>query len=289
MYNWLKNRPKLIMSAGLLAFISGCTRVIDGNGNVLPEKIISTTTQLSQILADESWFSAFFVFPLAQVINFLTPVIGVALAIVVVTVAIKALTFGFTVKSTVASQKMQVLQPEMTAIQKKYEGKKDEQSRMKQAQEMQALYTKHKINPFGTILVAFIQFPVIIAMWQAVQRSEAVLNGVLLGAELNVTPLTGILAGQWLYLVIYVLMGLFQIGSMLLPAYLAKRTAIKSGKKAPANSQQGMMIGMFVFIMFISINWPTAMSLYWLVSSAAQVAQTLFIQHNYIDKPVAGV
>lgn len=277
------------MSAGLLAFISGCTRVIDGNGNVLPEKIISTTTQLSQILADESWFSAFFVFPLAQVINFLTPVIGVALAIVVVTVAIKALTFGFTVKSTVASQKMQVLQPEMTAIQKKYEGKKDEQSRMKQAQEMQALYTKHKINPFGTILVAFIQFPVIIAMWQAVQRSEAVLNGVLLGAELNVTPLTGILAGQWLYLVIYVLMGLFQIGSMLLPAYLAKRTAIKSGKKAPANSQQGMMIGMFVFIMFISINWPTAMSLYWLVSSAAQVAQTLFIQHNYIDKPVAGV
>lgn len=289
MYNWLKNRPKLIMSAGLLAFISGCTRVIDGNGNVLPEKIISTTTQLSQILADESWFSAFFVFPLAQVINFLTPVIGVALAIVVVTVAIKALTFGFTVKSTVASQKMQVLQPEMTAIQKKYEGKKDEQSRMKQAQEMQALYTKHKINPFGTILVAFIQFPVIIAMWQAVQRSEAVLNGVLLGAELNVTPLTGILAGQWLYLVIYVLMGLFQIGSMLLPAYLAKRTAIKSGKKAPANSQQGMMIGMFVFIMFISINWPTAMSLYWLVSSAAQVAQTLFIQHNYIDKPVVGV
>jgi YidC/Oxa1 family membrane protein insertase len=288
MYNWLKNRPKLIMSTGLLAFISGCTQVIDGNGNVFTDKIIRSTTQLSDILAAESWFSAFFVYPLAQVINFLTPVIGVALAIVVATVAIKLLTFGFTVKSTVASQKMQVLQPEMTAIQKKYEGKKDEQSKMKQAQEMQALYNKHKINPFGTILVAFIQFPVIIAMWQAVQRSEAVLNGVLFGAELNVTPLTGILAGQWFYLTIFLLMGLFQLGSMLLPQYLAKQTAIKNGKKAPANSQQGMMIGMFVFIMFISINWPTAMSLYWLVSSAAQVAQTLFIQVQYIDKPVVG-
>lgn len=277
------------MSVGLLAFISGCTTIVDGSGNVLPDKIIRTTTQLSQILADESWFSAFFVFPLAQVINFLTPVIGVALAIVVATVAIRLLTFGFTVKSTVASQKMQVLQPDMTAIQKKYEGKKDEQSRMKQAQEMQALYTKHKINPFGTILVAFIQFPVIIAMWQAVQRSEAVLNGVLLGAELNVTPLTGIMNGQFFYLIIYLLMGLFQLGSMLLPTYLAKQSAIKNGKKVPANSQQGMMIGMFVFIMFISINWPTAMSLYWLVSSAVQVAQTLFIQVNYIDKPVVGV
>lgn len=277
------------MSVGLLAFISGCTTIVDGSGNVLPDKIIRTTTQLSQILADESWFSAFFVFPLAQVINFLTPVIGVALAIVVVTVAIRLLTFGFTVKSTVASQKMQVLQPDMTAIQKKYEGKKDEQSRMKQAQEMQALYTKHKINPFGTILVAFIQFPVIIAMWQAVQRSEAVLNGVLFGAELNVTPLTGILNGQFFYLIIYLLMGLFQLGSMLLPTYLAKKSATKNGKKVPANSQQGMMIGMFVFIMFISINWPTAMSLYWLVSSAVQVAQTLFIQVYYIDKPVLGV
>lgn len=289
MYNWLKNRYKLIMSVGLLAFISGCTTIVDGSGNVLPDKIIRTTTQLSQILADESWFSAFFVFPLAQVINFLTPVIGVALAIVVATVAIRLLTFGFTVKSTVASQKMQILQPDMTAIQKKYEGKKDEQSRMKQAQEMQALYTKHKINPFGTILVAFIQFPVIIAMWQAVQRSEAVLTGVLLGAELNVTPLTGIMNGQFFYLIIYLLMGLSQLGSMLLPTYLAKQSAIKNGKKVPANSQQGMMIGMFVFIMFISINMPTAMSLYWLVSSAVQVAQTLFIQVNYIDKPVVGV
>jgi len=277
------------MSVGLLAFISGCTTIVDGSGNVLPDKIIRTTTQLSQILADESWFSAFFVFPLAQVINFLTPVIGVALAIVVATVAIRLLTFGFTVKSTVASQKMQILQPDMTAIQKKYEGKKDEQSRMKQAQEMQALYTKHKINPFGTILVAFIQFPVIIAMWQAVQRSEAVLTGVLLGAELNVTPLTGIMNGQFFYLIIYLLMGLSQLGSMLLPTYLAKQSAIKNGKKVPANSQQGMMIGMFVFIMFISINMPTAMSLYWLVSSAVQVAQTLFIQVNYIDKPVVGV
>ena len=289
MYNWLKNRYKLIMSVGLLAFISGCTTIVDGSGNVLPDKIIRTTTQLSQILADESWFSAFFVFPLAQVINFLTPVIGVALAIVVATVAIRLLTFGFTVKSTVASQKMQILQPDMTAIQKKYEGKKDEQSRMKQAQEMQALYTKHKINPFGTILVAFIQFPVIIAMWQAVQRSEAVLTGVLLRAELNVTPLTGIMNGQFFYLIIYLLMGLSQLGSMLLPTYLAKQSAIKNGKKVPANSQQGMMIGMFVFIMFISINMPTAMSLYWLVSSAVQVAQTLFIQVNYIDKPVVGV
>lgn len=289
MLNWLTNKPKLILSAGFLLLISGCTQIIDSNGNVLPDKIIRTTTQLSQILADESWFSAFFVFPLAQVINFLTPVIGVTLAIVVATAAIKLLTFGFTVKSTVASQKMQILQPEMTAIQKKYEGKKDEQSRMKQAQEMQSLYNKHKVNPFGTILVAFIQFPIIIAMWQAVQRSEAVLNGVLFGAELNVTPLNGIMAGQWLYVVIFGLMGAFQLGSMLLPQFLAKKTALKSGKKAPANSQQGMMIGMFVFIMFISINWPTAMSLYWLVSSAAQIVQTLFIQIQYIDKPAVGV
>jgi len=45
-----------------------------------------------------------------------------------------------------------------------------------------------------------------------------------------------------------------------------------------------MMYSSLVLIMFLSISWPTAMSLYWLVSAVAQVAQTLYIQWKYIDK-----
>ena len=45
------------------------------------EKIIELSTTLNGILKSESWFSAFFVYPLAQAINFLAPIVGVGLAI----------------------------------------------------------------------------------------------------------------------------------------------------------------------------------------------------------------
>ncbi len=282
-----KSRLKLLASASLLLFISGCAKNMDSSGNILPDRIIGYTTKFSDIWSNESWFSAIFVFPLAKLLNALQPYMGVALAIALVTVLVHLITFGFTVKSTVAQQKMQIIQPELNKIQKKYEGKKDEQSRMRMAQEMQAIYSKHDINPFGTILTSFIQLPIIIAVWQAVQRSEAVINGTLLGESLKVTPLNGIMDGKILYIVIFVAMGLFQFLSMQLPSILAKRKAKKtshqSASDSAGNSQKSMMYGMWVFIMFISISWPTAMSLYWLVSAAVRVAQTLFIQWKYIN------
>ena len=56
---------------------------------------------------------------------------------------------------------MQMLQPELQKIQNKYAGKTDDRSRMMQAQEMQALYKKNNISPFGSILVMFIQLPIL--------------------------------------------------------------------------------------------------------------------------------
>lgn len=281
-----KTRYKLFLSAGLLLIISGCTRNIGSDGNVIPERIITYSTKFSDIWANESWFSALFVFPLSKLLNTLQPVVGIALAITLVTVLIHLITFGLTVKSTVAQQKMQIIQPEIQKVQKKYEGKKDEQSRMRMAQEMQAIYSKHSINPFGTLLTTFIQLPVILAMFQAVQRSESVIDGTLLGASLKTTPLAGIMDGQIIFIVIFVVMGIFQFLSMQLPTMIAKHKAKKEPKRpndAPApNNQKGIMYGMWAMIMFISISWPTAMSLYWLVSAATRVAQTLFIQWKFI-------
>lgn len=281
-----KTRYKLLLSMGLLLLIAGCTKNTGADGNILPERIITYTTKFSEVWANESWFSALFVFPLSKLLNTLQPYIGIALAITVVTILIHLVTFGLTVKSTVAQQKMQIIQPEIQRVQKKYEGKKDEQSRMRMAQEMQAIYSKHSINPFGTLLTSFIQLPVILAMFQAVQRAEAVIDGTMFGVSLKTTPLNGVKNGEIVIIIIFIAMGIFQFLSMQLPAMLAKYKAKSEPKRpndAPApNSQKGMMYGMWVMIMFISISWPTAMSLYWLVSAATRVAQTLFIQWKFI-------
>ena len=250
--------------------------------------------QIGDILADESWFSAFFVFPLSQAINFIAKYTGVILSIIIVTILIKLLTLSFTIKSTVASQKMQMINPELKKVQDKYAGKTDNESKMRMGQEMNAIYAKHQINPFGAILVMFIQFPVIIAMYQAVQRADAVVNGSVMGNSLQISPMASITQGVWIFMAIYILMGVFQFISMKLPQYLQKKTAPvkekayanKETKKSGPNMEV-MMYTSIGMIMVLAINWPTAMSLYWLVTAIAQVAQTVFIQYKYIT-PNAG-
>jgi membrane protein insertase Oxa1/YidC/SpoIIIJ len=47
-----------------------------------------------------------------------------------------------------------------------------------------------------------------------------------------------------------------------------------------------MMYTSMGMILVFAFSWPTAMSLYWLVSSAGQALQTLYIQKKYIDPEV---
>ena len=289
-----KNK-KIWIAIGLLVTLTACTNVIDPDTKlIMPDKIIYLETTIGDILANESWFSAFFVYPISQAINFINQYVGVVMSIVIVTILIKLLTLSFTIKSTVASQKMQIINPELKAIQDRYAGKTDNQSKMKMSQEMQALYSKHNINPFGSIVVMFIQFPIIIAMYQAVQRAAAVVNGSFFGTSLQTTPLDAFFQGVYLFVVIYVLMGIFQFISMRLPMYLQKKFAPKKeknyvqGEKKPAAgpNMDMMMYISLVMIMGIAISWPTAMSLYWLVTSLAQIAQTVFIQFKFINPTV---
>lgn len=290
-----KNK-KLWIALGLLITLTACTNVIDPETKlIMPDKIIHLDTTIGDILANESWFSAFFVYPISQAINFINQYVGVVMSIVIVTILIKLLTLSFTIKSTVASQKMQIINPELKAIQDKYAGKTDNQSKMKMSQEMQALYSKHNINPFGSIVVMFIQFPIIIAMYQAVQRAAAVVNGSVFGTSLQTTPMDAFFQGVYLFVVIYVLMGVFQFISMKLPMFLQKKFApVKEkkhvthddSKKSAAPNMEMMMYISLVMIMGIAISWPTAMSLYWLVTSLAQIAQTVFIQFKYISPSV---
>ena len=285
-----KNK-KLWLALGLLITLTACTNVIDPETKlIMPDKIIHLTTTIGDILANESWFSAFFVYPISQAINFISQYTGVVMSIIIVTILIKLLTLSFTIKSTVASQKLQVINPELKAIQDKYAGKTDNQSKMKMSQEMQALCSKHNINPLGSIVVMFIQF----AMYQAVQRAAAVVNGSVFGTSLQTTPMGAFQQGVYLFVAIYVLMGVFQFISMKLPMYLQKKLAPVKEKKHPHDSKKSsgpnmemMMYVSLVMILGIAISWPTAMSLYWLVTSLAQVAQTVFIQFKYITPKTA--
>lgn len=288
------NRKKLLillLVIGALFLLSGCTAPTDENGKIVQ---ITTDTTFSQIFESESWFNALFVYPLAQAINYLTPKIGVAGGIATVTFVVQALVLLLTLKSTVATQQMQMLQPEMNRIQKKYEGKTDDASKMRQAQEMQNLYKKYNINPLGTLLTAFIQFPIIIAIYQSVQRSAAVATGSMdiFGNVIHfeMTPWEGIMSGQFTYLVVFLIMAVLYFLSMQIPMLITKQKAKKEAEKHhrkpedTKNPMGNMMYYMMIPILVLSIMWPTGMTIYWIISSLVIILRTLLVQYVFIDK-----
>jgi len=280
----------LISSVVLVALVmSGCSVPTDPETN----KVIQITpdTTWKQTFDSENWFSAIFVWPLAQFLNFLTPKVGVAGAIAIVTLLVNAVLMIATLKSTIATQQMQLLQPELEKIQKKYEGKEDDASKQKQALEMQKLYQKYDVNPFSMLLVTFLQFPIIIAMYQAVQRASEIATGTFMGLDLQVTIWNGIKSGLWGYLAIFVVMGILQTLSSLLPQFLAKQRAKKEAEihhKKPVetnSSQQKMMqVYMIVMILVVGLMWPAAMSIYWAIYSCVTILKTLITQKIIEDK-----
>lgn len=287
-----KKKIMLIMLIVLVAVLTGCQRNTDANGNTLAEKVIYLTTPWKDML-DESFFTAIFVYPLSQCVNWLGTVLHSAvLGVIVTTVIYNIITLGLSVKSTVSTQKIQMLQPEMNAIQAKYAGRDDDNSKMQQAQEMQALYSKHGINPLGSLITPFLTFPILIAMYYAVQRADVVCNGIFLGIPLSTTPLAAFkdLANCWPIAVVFILMAITQFVSSKIPSWLAERKKKQSKNYRaykdtnPQNTQTNMMMfTMVAMVVIIGIRWPAAMSVYWLINSLVNVLKTVYIQWRYID------
>ena len=285
----MKPNPKMrrILLLGCVVFaavlLTGCAIPTDPETHEIIQ--ITPTTTFSQIMSTESWFSAILVWPMAQFLNLLTPYIGVAGAIALLTIIVNGILMIFTLKSTIATQQMQLLQPEMEKIQRKYEGKDDDASKMKQAQEMQALYKKYNVNPFSMILITFLQFPIIISVYQAVQRATAVKTGTFFGLPLDQTIMNGLRNGQWGYLGIFIVMGVCQYFSMQLPQMLAKKKAEEEAAKhhrkpEVAQNQQSKMMQyyMLVMILVFGLMWPAAMSVYWAIYSIVTIVKTLLVQ-----------
>lgn len=276
-----KKRLILVLTVILLALtLSGCSVPVDENGQTI---LINQNTTFGEVM-DEGVFAAIITYPIAQAINYLEPFVGIALAITIVTLAINAIVLTFTFKSNVAMQKMQEIQPELTKIQAKYEGKTDEQSQQRMAMEMQQLYAKYGINPIGSLLSTFIQFPILIGMYNAVRRSAAVANATFAGVSLSQTPKEAFLNKDWLCVVIFVLMVITQFLSIKTPQWVAeyrgKKEADahhKSYKKPEQNQNIMMTYGMLVMISFIMLSWPTALSLYYVIYSIINIIKTLLI------------
>ena len=95
---------------------------------------------------------------------------NIGLAIIIFTLVIKLILLPLTIKQQKSSKLMSVMQPELMAIQKKYQGARDQYSMQAMQAEQKAVYAKYGTSQTGGCLVSFISFPILIALYGALRN-----------------------------------------------------------------------------------------------------------------------
>lgn len=200
------------------------------------------------------------------------------IAIILLTLIIRLILYPISVKAVNSQRNLQKLQPKMQELQKKYKDDKE-----KQAKEVLELYKKEKINPFSGLLLAFIQLPILIALyrvfWNGLNPKE--LSGlygfVLNPGHINVLflHLMNLSKPNLVFAVLAGIVQYFQT-KMLMPA--VKKTSGQSKEADFSAVMQKQMLYFFpVFTVIILINLPSALGLYWVASGLFSIIQQYLI------------
>lgn len=98
---------------------------------------------------------------------------NIGLCIIVFTLLIKLLLFPMTLNQQKFSKLSSLMNPEIQAVQKKYQGKRDNESMLKMQQETQAIYDKYGTSPTGSCLQLAIQMPILLSLYYIVSNIPA--------------------------------------------------------------------------------------------------------------------
>ncbi|MBF0111068.1 MAG: membrane protein insertase YidC [Magnetococcales bacterium] len=204
---------------------------------------------------DYGWFH-FLAVPLVELLLIFNGFLhNFGLAIILLTVLIKAIFFPLANKSYRSMNEMKKLQPKVEELRKRFS---DDKQRMNQ--EMMKLYQDNKVNPLGGCLPIVVQIPVFFALYKV----------LFLSVEMRHAPFffwIKDLSEMDPYYVLPVLMGI----SMYLQSKL---------NPAPADPIQAKIMAFLPLIFtFLFLSFPSGLVLYWLVNNILSI-----IQQSYIVK-----
>lgn len=195
------------------------------------------------------------------------------IALIILSILIRLILSPFTKKTAMQSENMKKMQPEMDRINKKYEGKNDQESMNKKSLEMMTLYKKYNINPFSSCLFAFIQIPLLFGFLEAVNRVPVIFEENLFGLILGTTPFKAITSGHYEYIIIVLLI----IGTTYISQKLNKTAPTPQTNDIDPNT---MMNFMLILISIMSLNFSVALSLYWIASTLFTIVQNLIVKRK---------
>src|SRR5690606_14130543 len=197
-------------------------------------------------------------------------------------------------KQIKASRGMQMLQPEMQAIQKKYKGKTDPASREAMSRETMELYRKHGTNPFASCMPILLQSPIFFALFRVLNGLVPISNGTddpigpidasvasdiesssVFGAQLSDIFLrTDDLQTR---IVIGVLILAMCATTFFTQRQLTMKNMPKAALEGPMASTQKMMLYVFPFIFAVSgVNFPVGVLVYWTTTNLWSMGQQFY-------------
>ena len=219
----------------------------------------------------EGLWTSFFVQPLAWLILKLgTFVKSYGLSLILVSLLIRFILFPFTRKMAMQSELLKKAQKDMQRIEKKYEGKNDQESMMKKSQEMSAVYKKHGINPMTSCLVSFIQIPLLFAFFEAINRTPAIFEEKFLMLQLGTTPSIGLQNGNFMYLLLVILIGVTTYFSF----------KMNTQDTAMNGQMKSMPIIMTVMIIFMGFFMSSALGIYWITTNVFTIIQNIMVKRS---------
>ena len=188
----------------------------------------------------------------------LTAAVGFAnygIAIILMTILVKALMYPLTAKQVRSMKAMQELQPALKKLQKDY---KNNQQLLQQ--KMAELYKEAGVNPLAGCLPLLIQMPILMGVYYC-------LYGYSYSGDPTFLWLTSLSDTDPLYVL--------PILSALTTYIQQKQTMANNGQD---NQQMKIMSYMMpLFIGWISLNFPSGLVVYWVTMNLCQIAQQWYM------------
>ena len=191
-------------------------------------------------------------------------------AIILLTILVRAMMFPLGRKQALAAKKMQELQPLLKELQEKYKDDKE-----KQAKQQFALYKEHGVNPVAGCLPALIQLPIFVGLWQALNTSVPLRHATFLWIRdlsapdmLFHFPTEIPVLGKWFNVLPFIVVSLMLVQTQLFspPATTPE-----------AEQQQKVMKFMMIFMGVMFYKVPSGLGLYFITSSLWAIGERLLL------------
>ena len=217
------------------------------------------------------------------------------LVIVGLVIILRLLLMPLFVRQIHSQRRMQLIQPELMKIQKKYKGKKDEASRKAMQEESFGLYKKHGTNPFSSCLPILAQMPFFFALFRILNSVPKIADGshsvpgfftpalaqamnesTVLGAKLSSSFLhSDDTSAKFLAVVLIIAMS---VTTFTTQHQLMRKNMPASALDNPMARQQKVLLYALPLIFAVTgVNFPLGVLVYWTASNLWTMCQQFYV------------